>query len=121
MEHVSGADRPTVEAVPGVHLTQLAASESMSVQGFRIEPSATVPEHDHHHEQTGYVFAGTLTFTVDGETYPVGPGDAYAIPGGEPHAAANHGEEEVIGVDTFSPPRLNPDWAADDGAGSGTE
>jgi quercetin dioxygenase-like cupin family protein len=113
MEHVAGGDRETVEAVEGVHLTQLAAGEAMSVQEFRIEPGATVPEHEHHHEQTGYVTRGRLVFTVGDEEFAVGPGDAYAIPGGEPHAVANHGDETVVGVDTFSPPRPDPDWASD--------
>lgn len=112
MKH-AGDDREAVEAVPGVHLTQHAAGESMSVQAFRVEPGATVPEHSHPHEQTGYVFSGTLTFTVEGETYAVGPGESYAIPGGESHAAANEGDEVVVGVDTFSPPRVDPDWAPD--------
>ena len=120
MHHVADEDRRAVEAVPGVHLTQLAAGEEMSVQRFRIEPGATVPEHDHHHEQTGYVVSGTLTFTVDGGTVPVGPGDSYAIPGGEPHAAANEGDEPVVGIDTFAPPRTDPDWAPDDTGTDGT-
>jgi quercetin dioxygenase-like cupin family protein len=115
MKHVADGDRQSAEAVPGVHLTQLAAGEEMSVQRFRIEPGAEVPEHDHHHEQTGYVVRGTLTFTVDGETHAVGPGDSYAIPGGEPHSAVNEGEEPVVGIDTFAPPRPNPDWAPDEG------
>lgn len=37
-------------------------------------------------------------------------GDTYVIPGSEPHAARNDGDEEVVGYDIFSPPRANPDW-----------
>jgi len=111
MEHVSLADREEVEAVEGVHLAQLAVGETMSVQHFRIEAGATVPEHSHHHEQTGVVYRGHLTFVLgDGEEVVAGPGDSYAIPGGQPHAAANRSDDPVEGVDTFSPPRPNPDW-----------
>ena len=110
METVTQADRETVEVVDGVHLTQLAAGQETSAQHFHIEPGAEVPEHSHHHEQTGFVFTGTLTFEVAGESLPVGPGDSFTIPGSEPHAAANEGEVPVEGVDIFAPPRPNPDW-----------
>ncbi|WP_254824041.1 cupin domain-containing protein [Haloglomus halophilum] len=113
MEHVADGERETVEAVPGVHLTQLAAGEELSIQRFHIEPDAEVPEHDHHHEQTGYVVEGTLTFLVGGDEYAMGTGDSFTIPGGEPHAAVNRGDEPVVGIDTFAPPRPTPDWAPD--------
>ena len=110
METMAPADGETVEAVEGVHLTQLAADERMSVQHFHIESGATVPEHSHHHEQAGFVAGGALTFSVDGETNVVGTGEAVVIPGGEPHAAENRGDVPVRGVDVFSPPRTDPDW-----------
>ena len=97
MERVSLEESDVVEAVPDVHLAQLAGGESMSVQHFRIDPGATVPEHSHHHEQAGFVYRGELTFVLaDGE---------------EVHGAENRGDEPVEGVDIFSPPRPNPDWA----------
>lgn len=110
MDTVPLATPETVEAVEGVHLTQLAVGAETSIQHFRIEPGATVPEHSHHHEQTGYVFSGTLTFEVEGERLPVGPAEGFTIPGDEPHAAANEGDELVEGVDIFAPPRPDPDW-----------
>ncbi|WP_318568501.1 cupin domain-containing protein [Salinigranum marinum] len=113
MKHVSGSAVDPTEAVDGVHLAQHAAGSEMSVQRFRIEPGAVVPEHAHPHEQTGYVAAGTLTFIIDGEEIVVSAGDSYAIPGDEPHAVENRGERVVEGVDVFAPPRLNPDWAGD--------
>ncbi|MFB6075465.1 MAG: cupin domain-containing protein, partial [Haloarculaceae archaeon] len=77
---------------------------------FHIEPGARVPEHDHRHEQVGYVERGTFTFVVEGEEYTIGAGDSYQIPGGEPHAAENRTDEPVSGIDVFSPPRVDPDW-----------
>ena len=110
METMAPADGETVEAVEGVHLTQLAADERMSVQHFHIEPGATVPEHSHHHEQAGFVTGGALTVLVDGETHVVGTGASYTVPGEKPHAAENRGDVPVRGVDVFSPPRTDPDW-----------
>ncbi|MFB6266394.1 MAG: cupin domain-containing protein [Halodesulfurarchaeum sp.] len=111
MDRLSESDVTAAEPVDDVFLKLLASGESMNIQHFRIEPGATVPEHSHHHEQLGYITQGTLVFLVDGEELPVGPGDSYSIPGGEPHAAENRGEETVLGIDVFSPPRDNPDWA----------
>ncbi|AUV82951.1 cupin domain-containing protein [Salinigranum rubrum] len=110
MERVPLSGVEPAEAVDGVHLSQLAAGTEMSVQHFRIDPGARVPEHSHPHEQTGYVTAGELTFLVDGEEVTVSAGDSYAIPGDEPHGAENRGDEPVEGVDIFAPPRVNPDW-----------
>ena len=127
MERVSLDDCDPSEAADGVHLALMAGTDSMNVQHFEIEPGATVDEHSHPHEQTGFIAAGELTFLVDsdeqssssnrkssisddGEAIVCGPGDSYAIPGGEPHAAENCGDETVRGVDIFSPPRVEPSW-----------
>ncbi|WP_135824020.1 cupin domain-containing protein [Halorussus ruber] len=110
MEVVPNDAEESTEAVEGVHLSLLAGAEKMNVQHFDIEPGAEVPEHSHDHEQAGYITQGTLTFIVDGEEIDVSAGDSYVLPGGEPHAAENRGDERVEGVDIFSPPRENPDW-----------
>lgn len=110
MDTVTVSERETVEVVEGVHLTQLAAGERQSIQHFHIEPGAEVPEHSHHHEQTGFVAAGALTFLVDGEEYVVGSNESFTIPSEEPHAAINRGDDPVAGIDVFAPPRPNPDW-----------
>jgi len=110
MERVGLADRATVEAVDRVHLTQLAVGDRTSIQGFEIEAGASVPEHSHRHEQTGFVYEGELTFVADGEAIPVGAGESFTIPGGEPHTAENRGDGPVRGVDVFAPPRPDPDW-----------
>lgn len=110
MDRVPLSEHGSTEAVEKVHLTQLAVGEEMSIQHFRIEPGAVVPEHEHHHEQTGYIFAGELTFTVDGDEVTVGPDDSYVLLSDEAHGAENRGDETVLGIDVFSPPRANPDW-----------
>lgn len=113
MDVVSVDEGRTAEPIEGVTLTILAGDERMNVQHFDIDPGAEVPVHSHDNEQVGQIFEGTLTFLVDGEELVVGPGDSYAIPAGEPHGARNDGDDPVVGVDVFSPPRPNPDWAPD--------
>lgn len=111
MERVSISDNESSEAVEGCHLTQLATGDETSIQFFEFDPDSKVPEHSHHHEQTGFVYEGELTFIQNGTEIAVGPGDSFTIPGGEPHAAENRGDVNVRGVEIFAPPRSAPDWA----------
>lgn len=111
MEQVPISDRDTVEVIDGVHLTQLAAGDRMSIQHVRMEPGAVVPAHDHHHEQIGFTYQGAVTFVLaDGREVDVGVGESYALEGGEIHGAENRGEIDALCVDIFGPPRPNPDW-----------
>jgi quercetin dioxygenase-like cupin family protein len=107
-------EHDTPEVLDGVFLTQLAAGERMSVQHFRIEPGSVVGDHSHEHEQAGYLFGGSILFTVDGEEYQVEAGDSYVIPGHAVHSAEVTGDEAAVGVELFSPPRTNPPWAEDE-------
>ncbi len=108
MDHAPVTEETAV--ADGVYLAVLATGERMNVQHFRIEPGATVPVHEHPHEQAGFVYEGELVFVLDGEAHRIATGESYVIPGGEPHAAENQGETTVRGVDIFSPPRTHPDW-----------
>jgi quercetin dioxygenase-like cupin family protein len=112
MDRYTPDDDDSVEAVDDVHLTVGASGEETSVQHFRIEPGAEVPSHSHHHEQAGLITQGELTFVLeDGEELVVGAGESYTLLGDEVHAAENRGDETVVGIDVFAPPRTNPDWA----------
>lgn len=110
MQTKAPADGETVEVVDGVHLTQLAAGEDMSVQHFHIEPGTAVPAHSHHHEQAGFVVQGTLSFEVDDEPFVVGAGESFVVPSEAVHAVENRADVPASGVDIFNPPRLDPDW-----------
>ena len=110
MEHLVSNTGDVAEPVEGVRITYLTAGDQMSAQHFEIDPGAVVPEHDHHHEQFGFVHEGELTFFVDGTELVVEAGEGFAIPGGEPHAVENTGETVVRGIDLFSPPRSDDYW-----------
>ena len=114
MEHVVPEASETVEVSEGVHLTQLAVGERMSIQHLRMEPGGRVPMHSHHHEQLGFVYRGTQTFVFEDDVeVDVEPGESYVLESEEPHAAENQGDEEMLAIDIFSPPRPNPGWLAE--------
>ncbi len=111
MRRVRSDDVQAAEPIESVKLKSLAAGEKTSMQQFEIEPGASVPEHSHPHEQTGFVYEGELTFVSGGEEILTVAGDSFSIPGGEPHSVTNEGDVPVRGVEVFSPPRTDPDWA----------
>lgn len=110
MDYVRQSGQETVEAMDGVFLTQLAVGDQMSIQHLRMEPGSRIPDHSHHHEQVGFVYQGTQTFVLDDGSIAVDAGNSYAIRGHETHAAENNGDETMLAIDIFSPPRPNPDW-----------
>jgi quercetin dioxygenase-like cupin family protein len=110
MKHVPDTSEE-VEVEPGVYLAQLAAGEEMSIQHLRMDPGARVPEHDHHHEQIGFVYEGEQTFVLgEDDTITVGPGGSYSLRSNERHAAENRGDVTLRAIDIFSPPRTDPNW-----------
>lgn len=111
MQVTSPADVESTEALDGVELAQLLSGEQMNIQHFAIEPGADVGAHEHDAEQAGQLFAGELSWIVDGASYVTEAGDSYIIPGNAVHAVENIGDETAVGIDIFSPPRANPDWA----------
>lgn len=109
MEYVASDDYETTEAteygLEGVHLAEILTAAGTTLQYFRLDPGASVPAHSHPDGQAGYVVGGVYTIKVKGESFRIGPGEAYALSGGEVHATVNNGSESIEGIDVFHPPR----------------
>src|SRR5680860_1189716 len=89
--------------VPGVTRATLASGERTTLVKFEMEAGATIPEHSHPHEQTGFLVSGNLMlFGEDGE-WPVTVGDSWSIPGAMAHGA--HTEAGATIVEVFTPVR----------------
>lgn len=91
-----------LELAPGVTMRPLFGEGAM-LNLLEFDPGARVPVHDHPHEQLGYVIEGELALEIDGVEHRLGPGDAYRIAGGTPHAAWADGACVVL--DVFQPVR----------------
>ena len=98
------------EAGEGFEVVQLGRNDFMSIQWFRYFPGGWAPDHDHPHQQIGFIYAGELTFSVEGEEVIVGPEDTYILESHEVHSARNEGDVAVKGIDVFCPPRGAADW-----------
>lgn len=92
-----------VDMFPGVVRRTMTDGERMMLCEVSMEKGSVVPRHTHPHEQTGWLASGRLRLEVAGESRDLGPGDAWMIPGGVPHAA--EALEASVFVDVFSPPR----------------
>ena len=59
----------------GVTRRVLAYNDQLMCVENRFEQGAVGPAHSHPHTQITYVVSGRFSFTIDGETHEVGPGD----------------------------------------------
>lgn len=92
-----------VEAAPGAIRRTLAVGDKTLLVEWRIRKDATVPLHQHPHEQTGYLAEGEMDMTIGEETRRMLPGDGYLAPGGVPHGMV--AIADCLIVDVFSPVR----------------
>jgi quercetin dioxygenase-like cupin family protein len=88
--------------IPGFHGRFIHSAE-MTFALWRIEAGATLPLHQHLHEQVVHVFSGELEIVVEGVAHRVTPGTVLVIP---PHAwHEGRALAEASVMDVFSPVR----------------
>jgi quercetin dioxygenase-like cupin family protein len=69
------------------------------------------PAHSHdHYEETIYGLAGVLTWTVDGTSFAVRPGQALCIPRGAVHRFDNHGSTDAKALCVITPAAIGPQY-----------
>lgn len=101
MSHIQSY--PAVAADPGVTRQVLSQNAELMVVLFAFEKGAQGKLHNHPHIQSTYVEAGTFRFTIDGDSFEVGPGDSFIIPSGAEHGCVCLSPGRLI--DTFTPRR----------------
>ncbi len=88
---------------PGVRMYTTQA-EKMTLSVVDLEPHAVIPEHNHPHEQVGYLVDGEFEFIIGGQSHHVTAGQIWRIPGGVPHKVVA-GERPARAIDVFFPIR----------------
>jgi quercetin dioxygenase-like cupin family protein len=91
------------EMIEGVWLKALSHGERTLLTEVRFNKGAVVPEHQHHHEQTGYLISGSLRFFSGDEEAIAHPGDSWNLASGFPHGA--EALEDSVVIEVFSPVR----------------
>ena len=83
---------------------------SLAMFEFGVAAGTTVPApHSHDgYDETIYGLEGVLTWTVDGETCDVGPGEVLSIPRGVVHGFDNRGAADARALAVVTPGILGP-------------
>ena len=69
------------------------------------------PAHSHdHYEETIYGLDGVLTWTVDGKSIDIGPGQALCIPRGAIHRFDNNGSRDAKALCVITPAAIGPQY-----------
>ena len=85
---------------------------SVAVFEFDVPAGAKVAAaHSHDgYEETIYGLAGVLTWTLEGTTIDVGPGEVLCIPRGAVHHFDNTGDVDASALAIVTPGVLGPDY-----------
>lgn len=87
----------------GIEQKTLVYGEKTLMTEFRLKKGATIPRHQHPHEQTGYLVSGRIHLYVDGEILDCEPGDSWCIAGEAEHSVEII--EDAVVIEVFAPVR----------------
>jgi quercetin dioxygenase-like cupin family protein len=91
------------QVLEGIQLKTLVFGEKSLLAEFRLGKGSRLPLHAHSQEQTGYLIAGRIRFSIGGEAMEMEPGDSWCIAGGVEHGAEILADS--IAIEVFSPVR----------------
>lgn len=85
---------------------------SVAMFEFTVPAGARVPlPHSHkQYDETIYGIEGVITFTVEGRTVHIGPGESCFIPRGAVHGFKNLEQADVKALAVVTPALLGPDF-----------
>lgn len=95
------ADSGYRDLLEGVQMKTLAYGDKTLLAKFKLRKGAAIPVHNHMHEQTGYMVAGKMRFTIGADSFECEPGDTWCIPGEVAHGVEVL--EDSVVVEVFSP------------------
>ncbi len=81
----------------------LAYDSGLMAVEVAFETGAEGSVHTHPHTQISYVLSGRFSYSIDGESVELNPGDSICVPSGEPHGTVCL--EKGVLLDMFTPMR----------------
>ena len=91
------------DPLPGIRQKTLVFGERALMTEFLLSEGATLPDHAHPHEQTGYLVKGHIVLRIGEAEHDTAPGDSWCIPANVSHGARI--VEDSIAIEVFSPVR----------------
>ncbi len=85
---------------------------SLDMFEMTVPSGARMPIAHHHRnwDETIYGLTGTVTFTVEGQAHPIGPGETLFIPRGKVHAFDNTSGATATCLGVLTPGVLGPEY-----------
>jgi mannose-6-phosphate isomerase-like protein (cupin superfamily) len=78
--------------------------DCLAIECFNPSSAVKEPEHVHPLQESSFeVISGNMSFSINGETRMVGPGESILIPKGTPHFFWNESGTEVHAMQYFKP------------------
>ena len=91
------------EILKGVMLKTLVYGEKTLMASINLAKGAIIPQHQHLHEQSGFLISGRLDFVINGDHFIAEPGDSWTFLADIPHGVEALVDSRIIEV--FSPVR----------------
>ncbi len=101
--YVGSEEALTFRLGDGIDSRILGRGGRMMVVENRFEQGVVVPDHEHEHEQCGYVVSGIFEFNIGGEKRTLRAGEGFYVPPRVSHGCSV--VEAGIVLDIFSPQR----------------
>lgn len=95
----------TVYYFDGLGERQIMTGNNAMIVKNILHPGFPEFKHSHPHEQIVTIASGHCEFMLNGEWFPMGPGDMLFVPGNVEHDIRVIGDEDVVNYDIFSPIR----------------
>jgi len=109
------ADETLQVGVTRIRFLVTGAESNGSVATFELtipagEKSPALPHSHDAYEETVYGIEGISTWTVNGVSIELGPGQAVCIPRGAVHGFGNHGNVDAKTLTIVSPAKIGPEF-----------
>jgi quercetin dioxygenase-like cupin family protein len=98
-----GSDKGYKEILKGISIKTLVHGEKTLMSEFQLKKGSELTEHEHVHEQTGYLVKGKIRLFIGDTSRIVTPGDSWCIPSRLMHKAEIL--EDSVAIEIFSPYR----------------
>jgi quercetin dioxygenase-like cupin family protein len=108
---------PYEDVRPGVRRRAFGTPDVLLVMN-ECEPGMALKPHSHDFAQVVLIVAGHAIYHVDSNANEMGPGSVLLVPPGATHYIEPLGDELVLNLDVFAPPRADYrhllDWMEND-------
>jgi quercetin dioxygenase-like cupin family protein len=103
---VNWAEVPSEVVRKGVSRKGFRSGNTLLVMN-ECHPDMDPNPHSHDFEQLVYILQGRVRFHLNEETHELGAGSMLVVPAGVRHFMEILGDEVVLNLDVFSPPRAD--------------